>query len=134
MVLNDDSYHNTWFNSKALELAGITIRALEGDFSGAHFVMVNYVPAPVLGIPQLPVPLGQATALTGFGTEVVLDAADVDLLELIRANDESLSGECPSIQVVVIATAVPTEPIRYMIELEIDAYAAFGVGSLWAIT
>ncbi len=24
VVLNDDSYHNTWFNSKALELAGIT--------------------------------------------------------------------------------------------------------------
>ena len=59
---------------------------------------------------------------------------NLDLLELIRANDESLSGECPTIQIVVIATDVPTEPIRYTVELEVDAYAAFGIGTLWAIT
>ncbi len=31
VVLNDDSYHNTWFNSKALELAGISHSTLDPE-------------------------------------------------------------------------------------------------------
>jgi hypothetical protein len=119
-----------------LDLVQVTLNALEGSFGQALWVEVHFQPAPVLGIPQFPVVLGRSVGLTGSETEIILTPPnEVDLLELIRQADENIDDECPSIRVIVLPLQMPSEPITYTVDLEIDAYAALNVSpiALWAL-
>jgi hypothetical protein len=104
----------------------VTILATQGNFEGLTAIAVFYVPAPVLGIPQLPVALGSAASIGGFDVEVNLEPLnEVDLLELVRDNDANLTDDCPTLTVVVTGE-VPEIPIGWQATIMADVYGVLG--------
>jgi hypothetical protein len=100
----------------------VTLLATRGDFGGLTAIAVFYVPAPLLGIPQLPVALGSATALEGFGVEVNLQPLnEVNLLDVVRENDSNPGDECPTL-LVVLTGEVPASPIDWEAMIMADVY------------
>lgn len=104
-----------------VELQETIVRALDGDLRALKAIDLAYIPAGdgLLGRARL----GSAISLTGFGDEVSLRPwSDVNLLELVRANDQSVSAECPSVEIRA-AGAVPEAPITWEAEVRADIYA-----------
>jgi hypothetical protein len=104
-----------------VELEETTVRAVEGGFNALKAIDLAYIPANggLLGRARL----GSAASLTGFDDQVsVKPRSDVDLLEIIRANDNSVSAECPSIEIRA-AGVVPDAPITWEAEIQAGIYA-----------
>lgn len=112
-----------------LELVETTLTASSGDFNFLSEMTIRYIPAPVDGVDQEAVVIGTASNPIGLGTVVtLLPPEDVDFLDLIRANDENDSGECPQLEFEVVARSIPTQDVTYEVELTIDAFARVGLG------
>lgn len=98
---------------------------LTGDapFSMIRAMDLRYAGTNAIGIPEIPVNLGVAYSITGFGEQIELTPiGNVDLLELIRDNDQS-PGQCPELWAFLVA-ATPEEAVAWHAEAEVDIYVA----------
>lgn len=110
----------------AIELTGIVVTAESGDFSFLREITVSFVPKPVDGEEREPVVIGYAYSENGFGASVVLYPPDeVDLLELIRDNDDNPASECPQIEITVTGSR-PGTVVQWQGFLQADIYARLG--------
>lgn len=110
-----------------LSLIRTTVTATSGDFSYIDRMRILYHPASGASS-TAPVVLGEARAAHGFGSRIVLrPPQDVDFLALIRANDESSSPDCPTLEIEIDATGVPLQQTEYKVEITVDAYGLLGV-------
>jgi hypothetical protein len=113
-----------------LEVVETTFTATSGDFNFVSEVSVRYIPAPIDGVDQDPVELGSASNPNGLGTIITLVPPEtVDLLDLIRANDDNPSDECPQLEIVATARTVPSQDVTFTIDTTIDAFARVGIQS-----
>jgi hypothetical protein len=77
-------------------------------------------------MPRVPVILGSSISPFGYGATTVLQPLhDVDLLDLILANDANPALHCPMLEVQVISS-FPEEEIVWQALLKVDAYITIG--------
>jgi hypothetical protein len=111
---------------KEIELAGLVLTATSGDFSFLREITVSYVPKSLLGLEGDPVVIGYAESPDGFGDSVVLTPpSDVDLLELIRDNDDNPSPGCPQVDITIRGVR-PQETVEWEGLVETDVFATIG--------
>jgi len=107
-----------------LELVETIITATSGDFDFLTAMTIRYIPKPGAGPIVV---LGSASAPEGFGTEIVLVPEEgVDFLELIRANDDSDSEQCPKIEYEMTFKSVPLQDVNYRLDITVDGYVELG--------
>lgn len=110
-----------------LELLAVEMESASGNFNFISGLKVTFVPAPVLGIPQPAVLIGEATNPAGFGSVIEIIPADaIDLLAIIRQNDSPQSGGCPKFEFEITFQSVPTQDIPYELFVTVDAKALLG--------
>jgi hypothetical protein len=103
-----------------IELVETLITAKEGDFDFLTGISVRFVPKPGAGDP---VELGSASDPNGLGSDIELvPPADVDFLELIRANDASDSVLCPKLEFDLTFSRPPLQDIKYRVDVTIDGF------------
>ena len=108
-----------------LELDKTVLHVSSGSLEGIKAVQLYFVPksGSIFGA----VNLGGAYSLSGFGNTLEIEPpSGVDLLELVRENDEMPGEGCPQL-VVHAAGAVPTEAIEWEVQLEVDGFARLGL-------
>jgi hypothetical protein len=111
---------------KKINLSDIVLTATTGDFSFLHEITVSFVPKPVNGQEQDPVVIGYAYSPDGFGNSITLiPPDDVNLLDLIRANDDNPATGCPKIQMDVRGTK-PSQLVEWEGKVDSDIYATIG--------
>ena len=83
---------------------------------------------PLGGVALEGVELGRASSASGFDSTIVLTpTVPVDLLTLIRENDNNPALGCPELQIYVVGDAPASEqPITWQAEANVDVYALLG--------
>ena len=110
------------FEVTEIELTGARMTALQGDLSGLTDLRAYYMPVAEPGMEPELVLLSSATSETGFGQSIQLEpAAEIDLLDLIRENENTSGEGCPSI-LVELSGLVPEEFIVLEAEIQVDVY------------
>lgn len=111
-----------------LELVNTTLTATSGDFNFMTGMTVRFVPQPGAGPAVV---LGTASNPNGFGSQIVLTpVADVDLLELIRANDAAGDDDCPKLEYEITFKSIPLSDVEYTVDVTVDGYAELGAAKL----
>lgn len=111
---------------KSINLSGLVLTATSGDFDFLHEITVSIVPKPVNGHAQDPVVIGYAYSPDGFGESISLvPPDDVDLLEIIQANDDNPAAGCPKLEITITGTK-PTQRVEWEGQVEADIYATLG--------
>jgi len=110
-----------------LDLVHGTLTATEGNFDFMTDLTVSFVPAEGVEGSTEPVVLGTASDAGGLGTEITLVPPDgVDILALIRQNDNNEAGTCPKLRYEMTIKSAPLMNVKYDISLTVDAYAQVG--------
>lgn len=111
---------------KSINLSGLVLTATMGDFDFLREMTVSIVPKPVNGLPQEPIVIGYAYSPDGFGESVSLvPPDDVDLLDIIKANDDNPAPGCPKLEITITGTK-PTERVDWEGTVEADIFATLG--------
>lgn len=109
-----------------IELAGVVLTAVSGDFAFLREITVSFVPKPVDGEAREPVVIGYAADDEGFGDSVILyPPEDVDLLHLIRANDDNDAEGCPQVEITITGVR-PAQEVEWEGVVETDLSAVLG--------
>lgn len=115
------------FTLTDIPLTNVTFTALQGDFRSITDVELFFQPKPRKGRRQSPVRIGSARSASGFGVEINVAAeGGLDLLRLVRENDENPSEECNAV-LIRVTGRVPERPIRWFAEVFGDAYGILGL-------
>jgi len=106
-----------------IQLGETRFEAIEGDFNFASSASLHLTP---VGSERFS--LGSASAPEGFGGLIVLvPQAPIELLDLIRANDEAPLGVCPLLETRFALRALPPQATRFRMVVVIDVFAELGL-------
>lgn len=108
----------------AIKLVETRIEALEGDFNFFSAVTTRFRPVNGFGDPFI---LGAASAPQGLGTMVrLLPPVEVDLLDVMRANEDAPLGLCPALESefsVILPPPLQVPVVRFKTSIVVEIYA-----------
>ena len=106
-----------------IEVVNTKITATSGNFNNLDQVSLEYVPKPVSGQEQPPVSLGSVSTPPQLGNQIVLTPpSTVDMLQLMRQNDDNAGPGCPKVKMTAEGTA-PVTPISWQSEVTVNIWA-----------
>jgi len=124
-IVQDDFGHSAALES--IKFDSVHLYATTGDFSDLTYLSVACQPRPVDDVEQNEILLGEAESETGFNNLIALSAGeDVDLLQLIDAEEANPADGCPTLNVVLdgfVPDSIPQFSVNVDLKLTVRLFA-----------